>query len=124
MKNADVTRSVMDNIVSFESHRTRKWIGIFLAVLLLIVGFMGIVATQIYGALLERHTLDVLEIVFQDREIISEFWQDTLFVVWEEFPKLSLYIGIGLIFVFGAVWLGTKKRRKIMSRRIEELAKR
>ena len=124
MKNADVTKSVMENVVSFESRRTRKWIGIFLLIILVILGLIIAVATHIYGTLSERHTLDVLEIIFQDREIISEFWQDTLFIAWEEFPRRSFYIVLALVAVFAAVWAVTKKSRKIIARRVEELAKR
>ncbi len=124
MKNTDVTKSVMDNVISYESHRTRIWLGVFLTALFVAIGLILALIRYIYGTLLDRHTLDVLEIVFQDSEIISEFWQDALVVVWEEFPKFSLYIGFGLMVLFGVMWIRTKKKRKIMARRIEELAKR
>lgn len=124
MKHTDVTKNVMDKIVTYESRRTRVWLGIFLGVLLGIVALMFIVGKDIYGVLLERHTLDVLELLFQDREIIFEFWQDTLFVIWEEFPKALLYIGLSLGVVLAGIWLATKNRRKIVARRIGELEKR
>lgn len=123
MKHTDLTKSVMDRIVTYESHRTRVWIGIFLAVFIFIAVLMVIIGKEIYAALLERHTLDVLEIVFQDREIIAEFWQDTLFVAWEEFPKVRLYMGLGLGAMLAVIWMVTKKRRKIVARRFGELEK-
>lgn len=124
MKKIDVTKSVMDSIVSFESKRTKKWLGILLLVVVWILISIVLVGVRTYGILSERHTLDVLEILYQDREIIAEFWQDTLLVAWEEFPQQSMFIGVGLISILIGIWIVTKRRRKIMVRRIEELAKR
>jgi len=124
MKKIDVTKSVMEDIVLFEAQRTKKWISLFLAVVVLIIFSIGVVVVQTYSTLSEFHTLDVLEILYQDSEIISEFWQDTLFVIWEEFPQQSLFIAIGLIGVLVSIFVLTKKRRRIVARRFEELAKR
>lgn len=124
MKKIDVTKSVMEDIVLFETQRTRKWLVIFIGSIALITCLIVMVAIQTYGTLLERHTLDVLEILSQDREIISEFWQDTLLVFWEEFPQQSIFLGIGLVSMLISIFVLTKRRRKIVAKRFEELAKR
>ncbi len=124
MKRLDVTKSVMEKVARFEERRTRRWILIFVVILLLILGLISVTILRTYDILSERHTLDLLEILYEDREIIAEFWQDTLLIAYQELPQQTVGIGLGLVAIFIAFWVMTRRRRAIMRRRLAELAKR
>lgn len=123
MKN-DVTRSVMRQVLQFEEKRTKGWLLIFSALVLLIASCIALGLVRTYFILAEQHTWDVLELFGQDREIIAEFWQDTLIIFWTEIPKVTLFFSIGLLLVLILVWIITRRQRQIVRRRLTEFAKR
>lgn len=124
MKNADLTRSVMDRVVRFEKRRTRRWMTMFFVVLAVLAVFLGVSFIRAYSVVSERRTLDVLEIFREDREVVSEYWQDTISVALMELPIWTIVCGIGLSVLLGAVWVKTRRARQITRRRIAALAKR
>lgn len=123
MKNIDVTIPVMQKVAGFESHRIRVWLVRFglalfsLAVIIFLASLMALVKIR------ERGTLDLLTLFTQDREIIAEFWQDTLATFIEELPQRSLVVVAlsGAAFVTAIIL--TQKKRKIIHRIQSELAK-
>jgi len=124
MKKPDITTSVMEKVTRFEEQRSKSWLSGFIFVLI-IIG-ISIIASgyRAYSILLERHTLDLLEIFYQDREILAEFWQDTMFILLAELPQRTLVLGVSLGVLLISVWVVTRNRRKVVQRRLEELAKR
>lgn len=124
MKRVDVTKSVMENVARYERERSTGWLQrfrvIIVALLLLAVFILG----RVWQQLQERGSLDLLSLFWEDAEIIREFWQDTLSIFLEEIPQETLlgavWILLGIVMF---VWL-TRKRRKIIKRRLSELAKR
>ena len=123
MKSVDVTKPVMEKVVRFEKRRSFWWIGRFFIILLVLCSaglwLSWIAAEQIA----ERQTLELLTLFTQDREIISEFWQDTLTIFWEELPQGKLIIiGVLLLLIIMLILL-TKKRRMIVWKRIQQIKK-
>lgn len=123
MKTIDVTKSVMNQVVRFEKRRSFWWLAKFFFALLVLtsagIWFLGIAMTQIA----ERHTLELLTLFTQDREIIAQFWQDTLLVIWEELPQRKLIIaGIMIVSIIVVVLL-TRPRRMIIWKRIRQIIK-
>ncbi|HLD24983.1 MAG TPA: hypothetical protein VJB96_03650 [Patescibacteria group bacterium] len=114
----------MDKVARFEERRTKRWILWFLAIILvLVMGFLWAFLRS-FVTLSEQHTFDVLELLWEDREIITEFWQDTLSTVVTELPQWTLTLGTGFVVLFVGIWISTRRKRTIARRRMAELAKR
>jgi len=123
MKTIDVTRLVMDQVVGFEKRRSAWWIGKFLFILF-VLGALGIwvfwiAVTEIF----ERQTLELLALFTQDREIVAQFWQDTIMVFWEELPQEKLAIGfLALLGVVIFIFIN-RKNISIIWKKMRQLAK-
>ena len=114
----------MDKVVRFEEQRTKRWLTVFAVAVPSLVIIAAVFLSRSYTVVSERHTLDVLEIIYEDREIISEYWQDTLLVALTELPQKTLVLGSAAVLLLGATWIVTRHRRQIVRRRLAELAKR
>ncbi len=121
MKPIDMKKPVMEKVVRFEKKRSFWWLGKFFFILLVLffagVWILRVAATQIA----ERQTLDLLTLFTQDREIVAEFWQDTLMVFWEELPQNKLIIAGVILLVIVAFVLLTRTRRMIVWKRIQQI---
>lgn len=114
----------MDKVARFEEHRSRRWLMVFAVVVVSLTIVAAMLFIRTYTVISERHTLDVLEIFYEDREIISEFWQDTLAIAFEELPQKTIVLGGSILTLLGILWIVTRHRRQIVARRLQELAKR
>lgn len=111
MKNHDLTKPVMEKIVSYERKRVRTLfvrLAVVFGALLFVLGSAMYLFAQ---ELVERQTLELFQLIFEDQEIIRDFWQDALFIVWEELPRRWLLVAIGIIIAGSMVWITTKKKR-------------
>ena len=124
MKKTDVTHAVMEKVTRFEENRSRRWIVVFIAIILGIAALIGAAVLLTYDVLSKQHTLDLLEIFYEDKEIIAEFWRDAVAVIVEELPKQTIFMGLLLCVLLVTIWAITRRRRKIVQRRLSELAKR
>ena len=123
MKKIDVTHSVMDRVSRFEARRSARWLAVFWVTVLVLTGSIIAFFFRAFAILSERQTWDVLEIFYQDREIISEFWQDTAAVAIAELPQKTLLLAVSALVLLAASWIITRHRRRIVKRRLAELAK-
>jgi hypothetical protein len=123
-KRVDVTTSVMESVARFERLRTHGWVWRFRLVLATGIVFFVLAVWRIWQQLQERGTLDLLALLWEDAEIIREFWQDTVMIFWAELPEASIYVAFCILLALVMIVWWTRKRRKIMSRRLAELAKR
>ena len=121
MKKIDVTQTVMKNIAVMEKRRItsyrRKLLIVFSCLALLFVG----VITVTFKILSDQQTFDLLTVFSEDREIIAEFWQDTVMSMFQELPLPELAFGgivLCTVFVIVAV---TRRKRDIVSRKEKEL---
>jgi hypothetical protein len=123
MKHTDVTKTVMKNIASYERKRIvsyrRKLFFVFSGLTLLFVG----ICIVVFQILAEQQTFDLLTVFSEDREIIAEFWQDTVVSLIMELPLTELALGgIVLCTVFAGIVM-TRKKRDIVWRKEKELQK-
>ncbi len=124
MKSIDVSKSVMEKVMHFEEQRSKRWITVFVLGIAIIAIVVGIAVFMTMRLLVERETFALFEIFSQDKEIIAEFWQDTILIFIAELPQQPLLLGTGMVLLLAAVWFITRRRRKIIARRLTELAKR
>lgn len=123
MKNIDVTKSVMDRVVLLEESRTHRWIRKFRTIIGVLMVLLGVFIWRVWVLVSERHTLDLLTLFREDREIIAEFWQETVITFIEELPQRLLVIVLLVIVLILAVFLMTRKRRAVINRKLAELEK-
>ena len=113
----------MDQVVRFEESRTHQWVRRFRTIIGALVVLLGVFAWRVWTLVSERHTLDLLALFREDREIIVEFWQETVLTFIEELPQRLLGIVLLVIVLILVVFLMTRKRRAVISRKLSELAK-
>lgn len=122
-KDFDITKSVMDKIVRFERRRTWLWISRFITAAGILIGvaltFLLFAAKDIG----ERDTLSLLSLFGEDKEIVQEFWRDTLGIFWEELPQGKLAIGIGLLIIAVILFVINRRNIKLMVKKIKNIAK-
>ncbi len=122
-KNIDLTNSVMEKVVRFEKRRTWLWISRFITAAGILIGvaltFLLFAAKDIS----ERDTLSLLSLFGEDKEIVQEFWRDTLGIFWEELPQRKLAIGVGLLIIAIVLFVINRKRIKLMVKKIKNIAK-
>ncbi len=122
-KKYDIRRAVMEKVVDFEERRTRRW---FIKFFLILVGMLTILAGGTYGIInemIDRHTVDLLSLFREDWEIITEYWQDTLMVAWEESPQELIVLGFSISITIGAYLYLTAKKRQIQRKKLHQVAK-
>ncbi|MBI5019027.1 hypothetical protein HZB58_02030 [Candidatus Gottesmanbacteria bacterium] len=124
MKQTDVTQSVMEKVAEYEERRSKGWLAAFFVTLIIIGISITVLLYRAYGIMAERHTLDLFEILYQDKEIIEEFWADTFLVILAELPQRTVLLGGIFSTLLICVWIITRHRRRIVKRRLAELAKR
>ena len=123
MKHPDVTRSVMEQVARYEQGRSAGWLRRFRVFIVLLLLAAGAILWWIWQQLQERRVLDLLELFWEDAEIIREFWRDTVSVFWEELPQGALLIaGLILLGIGITAWL-TRRTRAITHKRLARLAK-
>ena len=58
----------------------------------------------------------------QDREIVEEFWQDTVMIVLTELPWEMIALGIFLCGIMGIYLLVTVSKRRLIHSKMSQLA--
>lgn len=113
----------MKRVVSFEARRSKLWLRLFAALVFLLVTILAVFLIIAIRKIGERQTFDLLTLFQEDREIIAEFWQDTLLTFWEELPqRLLLMIGLAVGIIASLFWV-TRRKRRVIGRKLTELAK-
>ena len=123
MKQHDVTRSVMKKVVLYEKRQSARRIVIYAVSFILVTIGIGLFLTQAVSEMSANKTLDLLTLFFQEREIIDQFWQDTLIVLWEELPKNSIAVALlGILATFFIVYI-FRRKLKILYKKVHYLVK-
>lgn len=112
----------MDKIIHFEKRQTSLWLKIFISSILILITAAIIYFWMAVKQLQQRQTLELLALLGEDREVIEEFWQDTLAVFLEEFPRWSFVYGSVTFITVILLFLITKRKRQIVSKKLQELA--
>ncbi len=110
MSEKDLTKSVMNKVVALEKRRSGWWLLKFILGAAGLGVTAGILLLAVWGQLEQQQAWDSLSLFQEDSEIIHQYWQDTLWVLWEELPKEQLIIGLvalGLVLLI-LIW-GAKK---------------
>ncbi len=99
------------------------WIIKFVTILLvLFIGFFGI-AFFVIEEILSNDVLTPLTLFGEDREIISEYWKDTISTFWQELPQMQISISLLVLLVIVIVIVIARKRFGVIRKRLKGLAK-
>jgi hypothetical protein len=121
MKQTDLTRPVMQKIIKFEINRSRRqWNNLIIILLILIVSLLS-ATTLFINQLLERGTLDVIELFQEDYEVISEYWKEAFDTFLAELPRdTMLFIGIISLIIVVFILI-TRRRIMIIKKRMQQI---
>jgi hypothetical protein len=123
MKNIDITRRVMRKVAGFERQRIASWVRYFIIVVIVLTGAFSVLFAFIIRDLLEKRTLDLLELFTQDPEIIVEFWGDVVSTFWAELPQELFLVLVLLLMSIIMVCIMTRRKRLTMQKKIRQLDK-
>lgn len=113
-------KKILDKVYRFETKRTfvKLILKLILLAIAIVLGgyFLGI----LFDELVRQKTLDVFEIFKEDIEIIWEYFNDTVFIVYNEIPKITLLLAVifsfsGLVLILTITKNFVKIRNKIRS---------
>lgn len=121
MKEIDITNKVMNRVVSFEKRRIAFWIGRAVLVLGGLLTILGISLWLFARQVWEMQVLDLLSLFGEDREIIKEFWQDTVWLIWEELPHRMIYISIFVILILIIFVIFSKSKFGVIKEKMKNL---
>ncbi len=122
MKKVNLENKVLDEVVRFEKKRTFAWLirsTIFLIGLAAAIGVVAVLAIQI---ILDRGTLDLLQLLGEDNEIVKEFWRDTLATFIAELPQQDLIIIGVLLFVLILFIIFSRKSFKLVQKKRKKIS--
>lgn len=123
MRKVDLTKKVMEKVTRFESRRIKFWLFKSILALIGLLGSILFLSWVFQKELFERKVLDLFYLLNEDREIILEFWQDTLVTIWEEIPHVIFFL-LGLTFItFIIVIIVVRKRLPVIRKKLSHLAK-
>lgn len=118
-----VSKQVMDKVVAFEKKRSSFFLWNYRVLLGFIVICLASVGAALYWELTYRNAFDLLTLFFEDREIIAEYWQDTLGTFFYEMPmEYVLYLVLSIVVIFIIVFM-TKPIRNKVNRMMQNIAK-
>jgi len=113
----------MKKVVTFEKKRVIIWI---LRAIVLVFGF-GLIGLIVLGfvsqELARTGSFELLTLFGEDKEVIAEFWQETVLTFWEELPKREVFILIFSLIITIIIIILAKKRWPIIKRKINGLEK-
>jgi len=121
-KKPDISRRVMDQVVRYEERNAITWRTKFLVVLVCLFGLLAAGIYLLIQYFSEYQLFALFELFQQDREIIIEYWQDTLSVIWDETPKDIVFLGLcvcGMIIIY---ILATRKKRNILNKKMQQIS--
>jgi hypothetical protein len=121
MKKINITHSVMDNVVTLEKKRVVSWKRKFFLILGGLLVFLGGLIFITGKLVFEQKTYELLSLFSEDREIIMEFWQDTIMNFIETLPHPEIELGFVCIALIIIAIISTRRTRKVMKTKEKEL---
>lgn len=113
----------MDRIIGFEKFRTQRWLWAFR----MCVGLLGAALLYLlwrgWQLVRERGTLELLGLLREDREIIREYWRDTVDIIIMELPQKTIVRAVVVIGIIIVVFFLTRRRRNIIRKKLQHIAK-
>ncbi|MBI5613700.1 hypothetical protein HY947_02140 [Candidatus Gottesmanbacteria bacterium] len=122
-KKINVLNRVMDKVVAYEEKRSSFFLWNYRLLLAIIILCIIAVGIGLYWELVYRRAFDLLTLFFEDREIIAEYWVDTLGMFFNEVPReYIVYFGMWVVIAI-AIMMFTKPIREKLRRIIADIAK-
>jgi hypothetical protein len=123
MKTKDITPSVMSKVARYERDRIRLFRRRLAAVLIVIGGILAVSVGIVVWQLYQMQAFDLLTLFAEDRQIIAEFWRDTLVVFWEEIPPVWFWGAVLCLVSIGGILLLTQRKRAMDKKKLSQLNK-
>lgn len=121
-KKPDISRRVMDQVVRYEERNAATWRTKFLIVLICLFGLLAVGIYLLIQYFSEYQLFALFELFQQDREIILEYWQSTLSVIWDETPKDIVFLGLCVCVIIVIYLLVTRKKRNILKKKMQQIS--
>jgi hypothetical protein len=111
----------MHQVVMLEKKRSTRFLFVVRAILiafgLLVFGLCALVVYQLNI----QGSFDVLSLLSEDWEIISEYWSDVMFVFMSEFPTEYIPAIVAALFIGVGTYVITIRSRRRSSRALKDI---
>jgi hypothetical protein len=115
MKHIDISKSVMHKIALSEKKNIASWKTKYMTLFVGLTALFIVIFLFIGWTLYEQQAFDLLTLFSEDREIIVEFWQDTVISFVQELPEPETVIGgVVLCITIMSILVTRNKRKKIV----------
>lgn len=119
----DLTQPVLKEIVKIEKGKTAIFLSWFILAIFSLLGLASVILFVAFEMISDQGTLDLLQLFGEDKEVISEFWKDTLQTFWEELPKTNLVVGLLAVVTLVILIFALRKKIAIIIKKIKILVK-
>jgi hypothetical protein len=123
MKQINIAKPVMDQIVKFEKQRISRWRIVFMSIVSFLLVFFITFCFLIIRQMQMEETFDLLTLFSEDREVINEFWQDTVVSFWNELPLVDIIFGFVVLLCIIALFVFTYRTRYLNHKKLAEINK-
>jgi hypothetical protein len=124
MKNStDVSKKVMEKIIRLEEGSALRWRRKYFLILIILSGILAGGIYFIIRNLLELQTFALLSLFGEDREIIMEYWRDTLATAWEESPHELIFLGFFMCAMIVLYVYFTRRKRFLLKKKMKQVEK-
>lgn len=123
MKKPDLTNSVMKTVTRFERRRVRRWLlGFVVVVGILTLVFIDMASLAVQD-MVDRQVLEPLQVFWEDREIIADYWREVVDTFFVELPMEHIVVGAVVLIVLAVFVIVTRRRRDIIQKKLKSLGK-
>jgi hypothetical protein len=124
MKNStDVSKKVMEKIIRLEEGSALRWRRKYFLILIILSGILAGGIYFIIRNLLELQTFALLSLFGEDREIVTEYWRDTLATAWEESPHELIFLGFFMCAMIVLYVSFTRRKRFLLKKKMKQVEK-
>lgn len=113
----------MKTVVRFERRRVWRWLLGFVAVVgMLTLVFISMASLAVQD-MAERQVLEPLRVIWEDPEIIADYWREVLDTFFVEIPLEHIVVGAVVLIVLVIFVIVTRRRRAIIQKKLRSLEK-
>lgn len=119
----DVTEKVMKRVAKFERRRSYGFFVKFLIGVFIVLGISILFLYLSFNDLVQQQSFALFSLFGEDIEIIKDYWRDTLSTFLTELPIDKIIIGIVFLTMGIIIVYLSRKKIKIMIKRLRSLGK-
>lgn len=117
MKKDNITKEVMDKVVSYERKKSSVDVEVWGTGVLIMIGVLVYAVLEMIKQMVDTGTFDLLKIVWSDWEIARELGDDLWEMIRSDFPWYNVLV-VFVVFVFLLIFISLFIRKYFKAKKI------